>query len=385
MISLDNLRSRFAEVLGGTPRLFRAPGRVNLIGEHVDYNEGFVLPVAIDRSCCAAAKPRNDTRLRIHSEQTRETVECDFADPRPTPHRWSDYVRGVAWALREAGRKISGADLLVSSDVPLGVGLSSSAALEVASAFALLCVNNLETARPELARICQRAENEYVGMRCGIMDQLTASCGRIKNALLIDCRSLEIEYEPIEDAQVAIVVANTMAKHALAASSEYNRRREECDEAVERLRPRFRDIRALRDLTWEEIEPFTSSWPATIRNRARHVATEIARVHAAATALRKQNYDELGRLLSHSHASLDQDYEVSSKELNLMVDLATKLPGFLGGRMTGAGFGGCTVNLVRAKNGAEFAAKLAASYESQTGIRPDIYICHASDGVAEIC
>lgn len=384
MISLENLRESFIKLFGARPRIFRAPGRVNLIGEHVDYNEGFVLPLAIDRFCHAAGSPRSDTILRIYSEQMRETVEFSFDDPRPSQHHWSSYVRGVAWALREAGHKLSGADLLISSDVPFGAGLSSSAALEVASAYALQRLNNLEIDRVELARICQRAENEYVGMRCGIMDQLTASCGRLGNALLIDCRSLEIEYQPIDEARVAVVVANTMVKHALAASSEYNQRREECDEAVERLPHRFTKMRTLRDVSWDEIELFTSTWPEKIRKRARHVTTEIARVHAAATALRNGNYERVGKLLSQSHTSLDQDFEVSSEELNLMVSLAAKLPDFLGGRMTGAGFGGCTVNLVRAANAADFAAALAESYEAQTGIGPDVCICHASNGAEEI-
>ena len=384
MISLENLRESFIRLFGARPRIFRAPGRVNLIGEHVDYNEGFVLPLAIDRSCHAAGRPRKDTILRIHSDQMRETVEFSFDDPRPSEHHWSSYVRGVARALREAGHKSSGADLLISSDIPFGAGLSSSAALEVAAVYAFQRLNNFEIGRVELARICQRAENEYVGMRCGIMDQLTASCGRFANALLIDCRSLEIEYQPIDEARVAVVVANTMVKHALAASSEYNRRREECDEAVEQLRHRFPKMKTLRDVSWDEIEPFASTWPDKIRKRARHVTTEIARVHAAASALRNGNYEEVGRLLSQSHTSLDQDFEVSSEELNLMVSLAANLPGFLGGRMTGAGFGGCTVNLVRAGVAVDFAAALAASYEAQTGVRPDVCICHASDGAEEI-
>jgi galactokinase len=384
MTSLEDVRRKFSVFFGGAARVFRAPGRVNLIGEHVDYNEGWVLPLAIDRSCYVGARLRNDQDLRIYSEQMQEKVECRLDDPRPPQHHWSNYIRGVAWVLREAGERVSGADLYVSSEVPLGAGLSSSAALEVAAAFAFLRLNNSEMGRVQHARICQRAENEYVGMRCGIMDQLTACCGRRGNALLIDCRTLEIEYEPIDEAEVTVIVANTMVKHALAATSEYNRRRQECDDAVERLREHFPSVKTLRDADWSEIEPFTSTWPETIRRRARHVTSEIVRVHAAATALRKKDFEELGGFLLQSHTSLDEDYEVSSAELNLMVKLATELPGFLGGRMIGAGFGGCTVNLVRAVDAADSAGKLAASYEAQTGIRPDVYICRASDGVEEM-
>ena len=384
MISLDDLRRKFSDSYGGTPRVFRAPGRVNLIGEHVDYNEGWVLPFAIDRSCCAAVRLRNDGTLRIHSEQMQDRLECRLDDPRPSQHHWSNYVRGVAWALHEAGQNVSGADLLISTDIPIGAGLSSSAALEVATAFAFLQLAGLEMDRVQIAQICQQAENEYVGMRCGIMDQLTACCGRRGNALLIDCRTLAIEYEPMDEAKVAVVVANTMVKHALAATSEYNRRHHECDEAVERVRKHFPTVKSLRDAKWSEIEPLTSAWPENIRRRARHVTSEIARVHAAAAALRKNDFEELGRLLSQSHASLDHDFEVSSEELNLMVNLASQLPGSLGGRMTGAGFGGSTVNLVRAGDATEFVLKLTAAYEAQTGIRPDVYICRASEGAEEI-
>lgn len=384
MNCLETLRQRFAAIFGGTPRMFRAPGRVNLIGEHLDYNEGWVLPIAIDRSCHVAARRSDDRVLRIHSEQMQETAECSLDEPQPSQHHWSNYIRGVAWALREAGQSISGADLLVSSEIPLGAGLSSSAALEVAAAFALLHIQDRRIDPVEFARLCQKAENDYVGMRCGIMDQLTACCGRRRNALLIDCRSLTIEYAPIDESAVRIVVANTMAKHALAATSGYNRRREECEEAVKLLRVHFPDMKTLRDASWSEIQPHARNWPDNIRRRAHHVTTEISRVHTAVAALRKQEFEELGRLLSESHQSLDRDFEVSSEELNLMVELAAKLPGFLGARMTGAGFGGCTVNLVRANAAADFSANLAASYEARTGTHPEIFVCRASNGVEEV-
>jgi len=371
-------------MFGATPRVFRAPGRVNLIGGHLDYNEGWVFPIAIDRSCFVAAKVRDDSRLRIRSVQMQETFDCHLDDSRPQEHHWSNYVRGVAWALREAGQSIAGADLLISNDVPMGAGLSSSAALEVSTAFALLSLSGLEIDRVQLARICQRAENEYVGMRCGIMDQLVACCGRRANALLIDCRTLEIEPVPFDESSIAVVVANTMVKHALAASSEYNRRRIECEDAVARTRVLRPEVKALRDVSWPEIEKIASTWPDNIRRRARHVTTEMLRVHAAAAALRKGDFAELGRLISEAHISLDNDYEVSSAELNVMVALAKQIPGILGARMTGAGFGGCTINLIRPNAAAEFAGRLAKLYAEHTGITPDVYLCRASDGVEEI-
>jgi galactokinase len=384
MTSPDALRKTFTEMFGAGARIFRAPGRVNLIGGHLDYNEGWVLPIAIDRSCFVAAKVRNDSCLRVHSVQMQETFECRLDGPRPQRHHWSNYVRGVAWALREAGQPIAGGDLLISNDVPMGAGLSSSAALEVSTAFALLRLSAREMDRVQLARICQRAENEYVGMRCGIMDQLVACCGRRAHALLIDCRTLEIKPVPLDESSVAVVVANTMVKHALAASSEYNRRRTECDDAVARIRVLRPEVKTLRDVSWPEIEQFISTWPDNIRRRARHVTTEMLRVQAAAAALRKGNFVELGRLISEAHVSLDNDYEVSSVELNLMVALAKQIPGLFGARMTGAGFGGCTVNLVEVNDAAKFAGKLAKSYEEQTRIQPDVYVCRASDGVEEI-
>jgi len=384
MTSQDALQKTFTDMFGATPRIFRAPGRVNLIGGHLDYNEGWVLPIAIDRSCFVAASVRNDSRLRIHSVQMQETFECHLDDPRPPQHHWSNYVRGVAWALREAGQPIAGADLLISNDVPMGAGLSSSAALEVSTAFALLRVLGLEVDRVQLARICQRAENGYVGMRCGIMDQLVACCGRRAHALLIDCRTLEIEPVPFDESSVAVVVANTMVKHALAASSEYNRRRAECDDAVARIRALRPEVKTLRDVSWREIEQIASTWPDNIRRRARHVTTEMLRVHAAADALRKGDFAELGRLISEAHVSLDIDYEVSSVELNVMVALAKQIPGILGARMTGAGFGGCTMNLICPNDASGFVDKLAKSYEEKTRIKPDVYVCHASDGVEEI-
>src|SRR5579862_3336484 len=315
---------------------FRAPGRVNLIGEHVDYSEGLVLPMAIDRACYIAAKKRADKRLRIRSVQFAETIECGLNDPRPTHPHWSSYPRGVAWALAQAGERLAGADLLISSDVPLGAGLSSSAALEVATALALLTLNGRHMEATRMAKLCQRAENDYVGMQCGIMDQTVACCGVRGHAILIDCRSLETSSVPLDSARVRVVVANTMSKHALV-SSEYNKRRTECAEAVQLLRKTKHHVRTLRDVSWQEIENEAAEWPENIMRRARHVTTEIARVEAAADALRAGDFSEMGRLMAASHASLDIDFQVSCAQLNEMVRLASDLPGCYGARMTGGG------------------------------------------------
>jgi galactokinase len=384
MIDLAALRAQFRSLYGRTPRIFRAPGRVNLIGEHVDYNDGWVLPIAIDRGCYVLAAPREDSTLRIHSVQMNDSVEARIADSPSAPHHWSDYVRGAAWALLEAGKRIIGADLLISSEVPLGSGLSSSAALEVASGSALLALAGEEMERKALALTCQRAENEYVGMRCGIMDQFTSCFGRAGHALLIDCRTLAVQAVSLDDAQVRVVVANTMVKHALAAS-EYNRRRAECEEAVGRIRIIRPEVRALRDVSSLDLSALaTSAWPDNVLRRARHITSEIERVQLAVSDLARGNYLHFGRLMAESHVSLDREFEVSSPELNTMVALARELPACLGARMTGGGFGGCTVNLVAASEAESFAAALAQRYEAAMGRKPEIFICRAADGAGEV-
>jgi len=383
MPALEHAREEFRRRFGGEPRAFRAPGRVNLIGGHVDYNEGWVLPIAIDRSCYVLAQRRNDRKLRIHSAHFDQTLDFGPDDPRLSTVHWSSYVRGVAWSLARDGPALPGADLLIESDVPFGAGLSSSAALEVAVGLALLALADRTMDPVALALACQRAENEYVGMRCGIMDQLAACFGRQGCALLIDCRTLAVEPLPIDETRVRIVVADTRMKHALAAS-EYNQRRSECEEAAARIRQTHPAVRTLRDIAWPELESLSRSWPESIRRRARHITTEIARVHAAVRALRQSDFETLGRLMSESHDSLDADYQVTSPELNIMVAIARELPGFLGARMTGGGFGGSTVSLARAEHAETFASELARRYEAATGRRPDVYICRASDGAAEL-
>jgi galactokinase len=383
MADLAQLKDKFRKIFGGEPRIFRAPGRVNLIGGHVDYNEGWVLPIAIDRYCHVLSRAREDATLRMHSEQFGETVEHALGEPRGNGHHWSDYVRGVAWSLNEAGAQIGGADLLIASDVPVGSGLSSSAALEVSAAFALLAVIGQTMERTAIARACQRAENEFVGMRCGLMDQLAACFGKKNHALRVDCRTLDVELVPLDESQVRVVVANTMVKHALAGS-EYNARRQECEAAVRWIQSQRSGVRALRDVSWHEVEPLAAKWPENIRRRARHVTTEIARVPAAVEALRRSDWEAMRKLMEASHASLDADYQVTSPELNTMVALARELPGYCGARMTGGGFGGCTVNLVRAENAEAFAVELTTRYERAMGRRPDVYQCRASEGAGEI-
>ncbi len=363
--------------------VYRAPGRVNLIGEHTDYNGGFVMPAAIGFSCWTAVAPRNDRKLIVHSENFSETIEANLNDLKPFPEStWANYPLAVAWALQQAGNHLNGANMYIAGDVPLGAGLSSSAAIEVSAGFALLDMAGVTIDRTKLALMCQRAENEFVGARCGIMDQFISCYGEADHALLLDCRSLERRMLPIPH-EMALIICNTMVKHELGAS-EYNTRREECEEAVTALRKALPDIGALRDVTPPQLEEHRSLLSATIYKRALHVVTENERVLRAADALESGAIEKLAQLMADSHRSLRQDYEVSCPELDILVEIAARQRGVFGARMTGGGFGGCTINLVEVAQAQEFQQKVAAAYKSATGLQPDIYVCKASQGAEAV-
>jgi galactokinase len=367
----------------GTPAIFRAPGRVNLIGEHTDYNDGFVMPVALELATYVAVGPREDRALHVFSTDFDELCILPLNDSKPKPdHHWTDYVRGVAGVLGSRGIKLRGANLVVAGGVPIGSGLSSSAAIEVATAFALLHNSGCALDRKQIALACQQAENEYTGARCGIMDQFIACFGRTGNALLIDCRSLQSQLLPLSP-EYNIAICNTGVRHAIA-SGEYNKRRAECEEAVAYLKSGLPQIKALRDVTLRELQEFGRGMPEIAFRRARHVITENERVLNAAESLRAGEMERFGQLMLASHESLRDDYEVSCDELNIMVSLARKIEGVLGARMTGGGFGGCTVNLVRKDSVAHFQQEIVAGYQSATGIVPQIYICDAADGANRV-
>lgn len=375
----DQFRARF----GTSAAIYRAPGRVNLIGEHTDYNEGFVLPAAIGFSCWVAIAPRNDRKVVIYSEIFDESVEADLDRLSPSGGgKWSDYPLGVAASLEQAGRRLRGAHLYVSGDVPLGSGLSSSAALEVSSGYALLSASGHSIDLKQLALVCQRAENDFVGMRSGIMDQFVSCYGRAGQALLLDCRSLAFRLLPLP-AGVHLVICNTMVKHELGAS-EYNTRRAECEAAVQQLSGVLPGIHSLRDVTLQDLEQHRGRLSATLYRRCRHVITENERVQKAAQALETGGLARLGPVMAESHLSLRDDYEVSCRELDVMVEIATRQPGVYGARMTGGGFGGCTINLVDSTKSQTFRRTVAAEYAKATGIQPDIYICEASQGAGRI-
>ena len=370
---------RFHAKFGASPKIFAAPGRVNLIGEHTDYNDGFVLPSAIEFKSHVAISPRTDRKLVLHSEEFPQQFDLDLDQlPQARLGAWCDYVLGVAMMLWKNGTRMSGANVLVRGEVPVGSGLSSSAALEVASALAFMSLDGTDIPLPEVAKLCQRAENTFVGAHVGIMDQFISCLGKAGHALLIDCRSLEFKLFPIP-ANVRLVICNTMVKHE-NAGGEYNLRRAECDTGVKILSKWYPGIKALRDVTVQQVQEHAADLPPVVLKRCTHVVSENQRVLETSDALTAGDLTRVGELMEASHRSLRDLYEVSCEELDVMVELAQGLPGWWGGRMTGGGFGGCTVNLVNAEDAESFALQIAQRYQRKMGIRPDVYVCLAADG-----
>jgi galactokinase len=374
----------FRERFGPThqPRVFRAPGRVNLIGEHTDYNLGFVLPVALDMATYIAAAPSADGRLRIYSEDRKEQREFDASSLGVVERTgtWTDYPIGVARELVHAGVAVEGADLLIRSTVPDGGGLSSSAALEVSSALALLAGREFD--RLELAKLCQRAERNFVGMPCGIMDQYISVFGRAHSAVEIDCRSLGHRLVQLPDG-ITFIAVNTMVKHALSGSA-YRDRVRECAAAVEGIAEVYPGVQSLRDVSPEQFAGVAARLPEVVARRARHIVTENARVNRFTEASASGDVTGMGKLMVASHRSLQHDYEVSCAELDFLVDAALAIDGVYGSRMTGGGFGGCTVTLLRVEAAAGFRAGIAQAYQQEFGVTPRIYSCEPSEGAGEV-
>jgi galactokinase len=370
----SELQQRFQSFAGREGRVAFAPGRINLIGEHTDYSAGFVLPASLALGTWTVAAPRADRKVRVLSESQQETevFALDVA-PAAARNRWSDYVAGVAWALQQAGCSLRGADLLFTSDVPLGSGLSSSAALEVSVAYALLAVADASSSPLEIARACQRAENEFVGARCGIMDQFAATHGQPDRALLLDCADYAYQPAPLPPA-CRWVVANTMVRHQLA-HGEYNVRRAEAEQLVECMRRLLPHRSRLAELSIGETHELMEGLPSTLARRLRHIVGENRRVHEAFAALGAGNVTLLGQLLLASHESLRADYDVSCRELDVLVEIAQRVPGVAGARMIGGGFGGCTLTLVEAQHAEELVARLRTDYVQITGREPATYIC----------
>jgi galactokinase len=383
-----NLQNSFGEAFVRTPALLvRAPGRVNLLGEHVDYNDGAVLPAAIDRAVYIAAAPSGNELVTLHALDLGYQATFDLsrldgkldANGRQLPG-WAKYPAGVAWALKEGGLQVTGIQAAYTSDVPIGSGLSSSAAVEVGFGVLWEALGGWQIKRLKLAQICQKAENAYVGVSCGLMDQFASACGEEGQALYFDTRSLEWQPAPIPEG-IALVIADSGVRRSLTHSG-YNDRRAACEQAVEALRQWMPDIHSLRDVSITEFAAYGPYLPEIPRKRAEHIVREIARVESALRALQRSDHQALGALLYAGHTSLRNLYEVSTPELDTLVDLTRNLPGCIGARLTGAGFGGCTINLVEAQQAEAFIQGLKDGYQQATGRQAQVYLCHASQGAS---
>jgi galactokinase len=367
-------RQRF----GREGQIFAAPARVNLIGEHTDYTGGFVMPMAIDFRTVAVVSAREDGRAVFYSANYDEEFGFEIASQTRTPGgSWSDYPAGVLWSLREEGLAVGGFSMSLEGDVPLGAGLSSSASVEVATAMALLGHAGVELPLEKVATLCRRAENEYVGAKSGIMDQFAVAGCVANRAMMLDCRSLEYELLPLPD-QVRVVICNSMVKHAVA-TGEYGERSTEV-EAGQAVLQRERGVKLLRDATLEDLNACRDLMSVASFKRCRHIITENARVGEAREALLRGDMERFGELMVEAHVSVRDDFEASCEEVDVLVSIAMQQAGCFGARVTGGGFGGCTVNVVRADAAEGFTAILRREYAAKTGIAADCFVCVPSDG-----
>lgn len=375
-MNIHSLKTEFVSRFGCEPRVFRAPGRVNLIGEHTDYNDGFVLPAAIGFSTYVAAASRSDRKIRAASLNFDGEVEIDLDRPNEAIlSGWARYVQGSATILEREGFRLGGADLLINSDIPIGAGLSSSAALEVAVGFALTRLAGFEIDSIKLARVGQRAEHEFAGVRSGIMDQFASVFGREEHALFLDCRSMEWSEVPVSS---RFLICNTKTKHELA-DGEYNRRRAECESAAA-----FFGKTSLRDVSIDDFEGKQSQMPTIERKRARHIIYENRRVLDSVEALRLGDIAAFAMQIDASHESLRDDFQISCRELDIMVEAARRQAGVLASRMTGGGFGGCAIALLDEEASTDIGDRIVAEYRDETGIEPEIYPCRIAGGVREL-
>ncbi len=376
------IEEEFHRIYGTAPAVVvTAPGRVNLIGEHTDYNEGFVFPAAIDRHVCVAAAPRNDQTLSLTSTLLQASAAISLAQLRPNKeHPWTNYAGGVAYGLQKRGVALGGANVLIESDVPLGAGLSSSAALETVFAYTFRALYPFDLSALELIHLCQQAEYTFVGVHCGIMDQFISALGKKDSALFIDCRTLEHQVVPIPS-HLKLVLCNTNVQRTLL-SSEYNLRRTDCQVAAHKLANVLGHVRSLRYVSLDELRAHKNLLDPVVYRRAHHVVTENLRVQNSVEALRKGNYREFGVHMYKSHFSLRYDFQVSCRELDAAVDICATVPGVLGARMTGAGFGGCAICLVEEEHANDVIAALQMEYPRRTGLQPTVFVTTLEDGVS---
>lgn len=363
---------------------FQAPGRVNLIGEHTDTSEGYVMPAALDLHTISVLSPRNDLQANIYSVNYEEQVGFNLEQlPGQPRHHWSDYPAGVLWSMQERGIQCMGFDLTLAGNVPAGAGLSSSASVEVAVAVAVLDHAGVSLSKPDIAKLCRSAENDFVGAQSGIMDQFASCCGVRDHAILLDCRSLEYEPLPLPT-EVVVIICNSMVKHSLSDGGEYNQRRSEVQQGVEVLKSHYPEMVTLRDICESQLRACSREMPENVFRRCLHVVTEDERVLQAADALRKEDFPRFGTLMIDAHRSMRDNYEASCAEADTLVELATRQKGCYGARITGAGFGGCTVNLVASEHANSFVENVRSGYRQATGINAEIYLSKACDGAGRL-
>jgi len=374
----EQVISTFEEKFGEAPtHIVRAPGRVNLIGEHTDYNDGFVLPMAINRDMWIALRPTNTPSVTVHSLDFDDPVRFSLGDYAKEPDTPADYVKGVAWALQQEGYNLSGWQGVMKGNVPIGAGLSSSAALELAIARAFATVNHLEWDAAKMALLCQKAENQWVGVNSGIMDQMISAAGDAGHALLIDCRSLETQLLPVPEGTV-VVILDTNTRRELVTSA-YNERRQQCEDAAKHF-----GVEKLRDVSLDQFVSEKDGLDDVIMRRARHIVTENARVLYAKEAMLKDDAVEFGKLMNASHESMRDDFEITNDALNIIVELAQAHPASFGARMTGGGFGGCAVALVKADEVSDFTESVSKDYAEKTPQTASIYVTEPTNGAEVI-
>ena len=373
------IAEKFRKRFPGNPLVVVSPGRVNLIGEHTDYNEGFVLPGATDKAVVFAVAPRADGLCHLVSHDFDQEFRCELAELHRSPLRWPDYLLGVVDQLLKGGHRVGGFNAVFGGDIPIGAGMSSSAAIEGGLAFALNALFGLGLDSLALAKLAQKAEHEFVGVRCGIMDQFINIHGRERSVLKLDCRSLAYEHVPFDRPDLRIVVADTLVRRELA-SSEYNVRRAQCEAGVSALRAHDPAVRSLRDVGLDLLREHRAGLDPVVFRRCEYVVRENTRVVDACAALARGDFAVFGGLMNLSHAGLRDDYEVSSAELDALVEAARRVPGVLGSRMMGAGFGGCTISLVEAGAVPEFEARVSRDYEAATNTTPRIHVVTVERG-----
>jgi galactokinase len=382
-MNIERLKSIFKDLYQDEPLLVKSPGRINIIGEHTDYNEGFVLPAAIDKAIYVAISKRNDDEIHLFSESYQQSHVAKVANIQKSDKGWANYILGVANEIQKRGYTFGGFNIYIDGNVPLGAGLSSSAALECATGFAIDQLFGLDIPKMDIAFIAQKAEHNFAGVNCGIMDQFASVFGKKDRAVMLDCRSMEYEYIPLELAGYKLVLLNTNVKHSLSDSA-YNKRREQCEQGVLWVKAHRPAVNSLRDVTVDMLDEFVKPKDSEVYAKCRYVVEEIGRLTTAAEELKSGNLQALGTLMFQTHEGLSKAYEVSCEELDFLVDSVKNLSGVLGARMMGGGFGGCTINIVKNEMIDELIANISQAYQEKFGLKLDAYVVESADGTSQI-